>query len=120
MEKSWELVPRLFLQVEDGPSRLKGRVVFSDFATDLGALGMPADSPYIVTVGAADPLGRPELSSTAGPPLNRGLLAKPTILAFDTVALGLGGSAEAFGTGLATPFAAGLTTVEEVVRETVL
>jgi hypothetical protein len=109
LQRDWELWPRLFVEVVDGPSRLQGRPLFLDYATDAGSLGTPADARTVITVGAADLSGRPEPYSTEGPPLNRGLLVKPTVLAYDVIGLGVGGKAAAYGTALATPFAAGLT-----------
>ena len=108
-ERSWDLWPRLFVEVLDPASRLAGRAVFLDYATDLGTLGVPADARGLVTVGAADRDGRPRPYSTSGPPLNRDLLVKPDVLAFEGFRLNLGGSVEIYGSDLATPFATGLS-----------
>jgi hypothetical protein len=97
--KYWELRPRLFVQTFTGP----GRVVFEDFSTDLGNLGMPADARRVISVGAADDRGQRQPYSAGGPPANVELLPKPDVLAPD--ALGLDG---ADGTGTSTGFAAGL------------
>jgi hypothetical protein len=108
-QQSWELWPRIFVEVVDGPSRLKGRAVFWDYATDAGALGMPAEARSVITVGAADAMGRPEPDSTIGPPLNRALLWKPDILAYGNLGTKPPGTAALRGSSLATPFAAGIT-----------
>ena len=52
-QKTFELHPRLFVETLEGP----GRVLLHDFATEEGAMGMPADSRNVVTVGAADRQG---------------------------------------------------------------
>jgi hypothetical protein len=108
LQREWELWPRLFVEVLDDPSRSAGRAVFLDYVTDRGTLGIPADARGVTTVGAADLKGRPEPSSAKGPPLNRDLLVKPDVLAFDVLRFGLEGGTAAYGTSQATPFAAGL------------
>lgn len=95
----WELRPRLFVQTFTGP----GRVVFEDFATDLGTLGMPADARRIISVGAADGKGQRQPYSAGGPPANLELLPKPDVMAPDTLELD-----GAEGTGTSAGFAAGL------------
>ena len=60
----FELRPRLFVETLEGP----GRVLLHDYKTAVGAMGMPADSRNVVTVGAADRQGRPE-------PYQRGRIA---------------------------------------------
>jgi hypothetical protein len=102
-----ELWPRLFVEVADGPSRLRGRAVWLDYASDLGTLGLPADARGVATVGAADTLGAPQLYSTSGPALNRGLLPKPNLLAIDALHMNRGWAVEVFGSALSAPFAAG-------------
>jgi hypothetical protein len=109
VQREWELRPRLFLEVLEGPSRPAGRAVFLDYVTDRGTLGVPADARSAVTIGAADLLGRPQPYSTKGPPANRELLAKPDALAFDELRFGAGASTSPYGTSLAGSFAAGLT-----------
>jgi hypothetical protein len=107
IEEIWELRPRLFVDATEAGTR--GRAVFLDYATDAGNLGMPADSRTLVTVGAADQKGRPEPWSTMGPPLNRGLLAKPNILAYDSVPLSGARDIRALGASISAAFAAGMT-----------
>jgi hypothetical protein len=109
LQQFWELWPRVFVEVLDGPSRLAGRAVFLDYATDLGASGMPADAKRLITVGAADAQGKPEPFSTYGPLLNRSLIVKPTVLAYDGMRGIAGGEVEIYGASLSAPFAAGLT-----------
>jgi hypothetical protein len=107
IEEFWELRPRLFVNGTEAGK--PGRAVFLDYATDEGSLGMPADARMLVTVGAADQEGRPESWSTMGPPLNRGLLTKPNILAYDSVPIPGARGSRARGTSLSTAFAAGTT-----------
>lgn len=98
--KYWELRPRLFVQTFVGA----GRVVFEDYSTDLGNLGMPADARRVISVGAADEKGQRQPYSAGGPPANLELLPKPDVMAPDT--LGLADAPE--GTSAAAGFAAGL------------
>ena len=107
IEEFWELRPRLFVDGSAGGNT--GRAVFVDYATDEGSLGMPADSRTLVTVGAANPEGKPDAASTMGPPLNRPLLHKPNILAYDSVSLPGAINTGHAGSSIATPFAAGMT-----------
>jgi hypothetical protein len=107
IEEFWELRPRLFVNATEAGKR--GRVVLLDYATGAGSLGMPAESRMLVTVGAADQEGRPEPWSTMGPPLNRGLLTKPNILAYDSVPLPGTIDIRALGTSISAAFAGGTT-----------
>jgi hypothetical protein len=106
-EKTWELRPRLFLEAVDDASRAAGRPVFLDYATDEGAIGMPADSRGVITVGAADRSNHPQLYSATGPVMNLELLVKPNLLVYGDERLGPPG-AVAYGADLAAPLAAGL------------
>ena len=106
LEKHWELQPRLFVDVVDGPHR-DGRPVFADFSTDQGSVGLPGDARSVITVGAADWRGRPQPYSAGGPLAFAELANKPTLLAYDALQLGPPGSGGAVGTSVATSFAAG-------------
>jgi hypothetical protein len=106
-EKTWELRPRLFLEVVDDPSRAAGRPVFLDYATDEGTLGMPADSRGLITVGSADRANHAQSYSATGPAMNLDLLVKPNLLVYDDGRLGTEG-AVAYGADLAAGYAAGL------------
>ncbi|MGE3805418.1 MAG: hypothetical protein AB7K24_12155 [Gemmataceae bacterium] len=108
MQVAWELKPRLFVEVVDDASRQKGRVVFQDFPTIVGALATPADSRTVLTVGAVGPDGLARSYSTVGPPMNVELLVKPDLLSQDDLLLGPGESGLAFGSSQAAAFAAGL------------
>jgi hypothetical protein len=99
--KTFELHPRLFIETLEGP----GRILLHDYVTEAGALGMPADSRAIITVGAADRQGRPQPYATVGPPHDVLLLVKPDVMAYDQVEQG---KDAAQGAGVATGFAAGL------------
>jgi hypothetical protein len=103
--RTFELRPRLFVETLEGP----GRVLLHDFTTEEGALGMPADSRNVITVGAADRQGRPEPYSAGGPPHDVALLAKPDVLAFDQVEAQSKDAAQ--GVGVATGFAAGMAAI---------
>ncbi|MCI0464119.1 MAG: hypothetical protein L0Z62_44870, partial [Gemmataceae bacterium] len=83
LQKSWELWPRLFVQVLDEPARALGRAVFLDYPTALGSIGMPADAQRLITVAAADLAGRLQAYSATGPALRLELLPKPEIRAHD-------------------------------------
>jgi hypothetical protein len=107
IQESWELTPRIFVAAV-APANA-GRPVFIDYATDEGSLGMPADSRMLLTVGAAHLDGRQDAATTQGPPLNRDLLTKPNLFAYSAPPPIPGGGSKAFGTSVATSFAAGLT-----------
>lgn len=96
MRQVWELRPRIFVRTVAGPAT--GRVILSDYATNVGNPGMPADSRRILSVGAAQTDGRPQPYTASGPPMNMDLAIKPNMLAYDSVP----------GTDIATSFAAGL------------
>jgi hypothetical protein len=100
----WELKPRLFIETIDEVVRPRGRVVFADFATDAGTIGMPADSRGVISVGAAALDGKPRPDSVSGALPYVDLSQRPTVLAYDALALE-GGTA--FGTSVANAFAAG-------------
>jgi hypothetical protein len=104
-EKTWELRPRLFVEAIDAASSRQGRPLFLDYATDRGTVGMPADSRSVVTVGAANLSKQPRPYSALGPPANLDLIVRPNLFAFDM--LDVAGPSVAYGTSLATPFAAG-------------
>jgi hypothetical protein len=109
LEKHWQLTPRLFVEAVAGPTSRQGRPVFRDFATDWGTVGEPADGRRLIAVGAAGPDKQAEPFSAPGPPPGMELFLTPRLLAFDRLDLGARGPA--FGTGLATPFAAGAAAV---------
>jgi hypothetical protein len=98
--KTPEMRPRLFLETLEGP----GRVLFQSYATETADIGMPGDAHHVLTVGAADPAGKPRPYSARGAH-NLDLLVKPDVLAFDQVL------PEGQGPGLASAFAAGLAAV---------
>jgi hypothetical protein len=104
-QKTFELRPRLFVETLEGP----GRVLLHDFTTAEGAMGVPADSRNVITVGAADRQGRPEPYSASGSPLDAALLAKPDVLAYDQVEAPSKDAAQ--GVGVATGFAAGMAAI---------
>jgi hypothetical protein len=107
IEKSWELEPRVFVDVVNDPFKLSGRPLLLDYATNLGTIGTAGDAHGLITFGAADAAGNPESFSSPGPPLHLELLIKPDALASDQLQVQTGGGSIAFGSGLATAFAAG-------------
>jgi hypothetical protein len=108
LQQGWELRPRLFLNVLDEASRRAGRAVFLDYVSENGALGMPADSRYLLVIGAAGPNGAPRPYSVRGTALGLELRPRPDALAVDGVTLG---EPAAFGTAPATGLAAGMAAV---------
>jgi hypothetical protein len=109
--KTFELRPRLFVETREGP----GRVLLHDFTTAEGAMGMPADSRNVITVGAADRQGRPEPYSAGGSPFDVILLPKPDVLAYDQIETA--GKDAAQGAGVATGFAAGFAALSPTSPE---
>ena len=108
-EQSWEMRPRIFLDVVGDDFRRQGRAVFIDYPTDLGTLGMPADSNSVLTVGSADlATHSPEVDSASGPAWNLELQKKPDLWAYDGIRLFPDGGGECIGTSRAAGFAAGL------------
>jgi hypothetical protein len=104
------------VDVEDAPSRLAGRPIFLDYATNLGTLGLPADARGLRTVGAAGASGQPEPYAAMGPPLQRQLESKPDMLAFDLLPLQIRTGPIAYGGALAAAFAAGQAALEPPTR----
>jgi hypothetical protein len=104
----WELRPRLFVDVVGGHAKAQGRPILGDFAARVGSIGVPGDARSILTVSAAALTGHPEPYATAGPPYDLRLLAKPDLLAFDTVSTTASQEGRAYDTDLATSFAAGM------------
>jgi subtilisin family serine protease len=109
--KTFELRPRLFVETLEGP----GRVLLRDFTTAEGAMGMPADSRNVITVGAADHQGRPEPYSASGSPLGAALLVKPDVLSYDQIETPTPNAAQ--GVGVATGFAAGVAALGPTLPE---
>lgn len=103
-ERDWELRPRIFVEVIDDAHRVQGRAVFSDFATDAGSIGLPADARNVISVGAANFKNRPQLYSAFGSPAGMEIARRPWLYAYDELDLAGGG---AFGTSVANAFAAG-------------
>jgi hypothetical protein len=106
LEKKWELRPRIFVEVIDEATRLKGRAVLADFSTEAGVIGLPADARNVVSVGAASFKNQPEMYSAYGSPMLMDLARRPWLYAYDELELAGGG---AFGTAIANAFAAGTT-----------
>lgn len=106
VEKNWEFRPRLYVEATDPENRLVGRPQFADYSTDQGTLGIPGDSRGLSTVTSMglDNKTMPYAVVGTAPYLD---LAKQHLLFVpDQVGDGMGA---AFGTPLATSFAAGMT-----------
>ena len=106
LEKNWELRPRIFVEVIDEANRVQGRAVFSDFATELGGIGLPADARNVISVGAANFKQQPQPYSAFGTPAGMEMARRPWLYAYDELTLAGGG---AFGASVANAFAAGTT-----------
>ena len=107
LEKKWELWPRLFVECVDPVASTEGRMVFADYVTDQGTIGMLADARTVVTVGAAQLSGKAEPFSSAGPPMGLVGFRKPNVLAYDALDVALPGMSKVYGSDLATAFATG-------------
>lgn len=108
--KKFDLRLRFFAEVADAESRVAGRPVWVDFATNEGSTGMPGDANSLVTVGAADRTNRSQPYSSWGPPLNLELLPKPNFLSYDGLEVGADDPKGVIGTHIAAAYAAGVTT----------
>jgi hypothetical protein len=104
LEKDWDLRPRIFVEVIDDEHRVQGRAVFSDFATDAGSIGVPADARNVISIGAASFKNKPQPYSAYGSPGGVELARRPWLYAYDELSLAGGG---AYGTSVANAFAAG-------------
>ncbi len=105
-EKNWELRPHLGIETLDEASGRQGRVVLGDFRTDAGAIGVPADSRGVVSVGSVDLKDEPQPYSTSGAPMLAELARMPTLWTYDALELAGGG---AMGGSVANAYAAGAT-----------
>jgi hypothetical protein len=108
LEKKWEMRARLFVETVDDTSFRLGRPVLLDFATSQGTVGIPGDARGVVTVAAADANDRLQPHSAGGPPVNLDHLVRPNVLAYDRLRLGEGETGGAYGSSVATAFAAGI------------
>ncbi len=104
LTQDWELRPRVLVETVDDAVRPQGRVVFADFATDAGTIGMPADARGVISVGAADLDGKLRPDSVTGSLPYVDISQRPMVLAYDALQLD-GGTA--FGSSVANAFAAG-------------
>lgn len=104
----WELRPRLFVKLADARSGAAGRPDLQDFASRVGSIGIPGDARTVLTVSAAAPGGQPAPYATDGPPYDLRLLAKPDLLAYDSVRIAPVPGALGYDPSVATSFAAGM------------
>ncbi len=107
--QGWELKPRIHVEAVGPAATVTDRPLFLDYATDMGSLGVPADSDGVVTVGATDMNGNLQPYTTLGPPLSRWLLRKPNILVPDGLDLQIRSEQSSYGSDIAAPFAAGVS-----------
>ena len=101
----FDLKPRIFVEVLDAETREKGRVVFQDYQTLLGGVGMPADARSVFTVGAATLDRKPQPFSAVGGGPGMEMIQKPDLWAFDELPIPQG---PAKGTSLSSSFAGGI------------
>ena len=110
LEKVWELRPRIFIEVLDGPTAVRGRPVFLDYESLLGGMAVPADARSVLAVGSAHLSRRPEPTSALGAGPNTEMRLKPDVLAFDQLPRLGNGTGPAWGTSLSASFAGGMGT----------
>jgi hypothetical protein len=108
LETTWELQPRLFVEVIDNPAAARGRPVFQDYATKQGSIPILADARSLLAIGAASLSNQPQPYTAAGAPGTLWNFMKPNLLAYDQLALTGDAPGSAHGAELATPFAAGM------------
>jgi hypothetical protein len=101
-EVSWELRPRLFVESADG----KGRFALGDYSSAAGGVAVPADARGVFAVGAAGPDGKVRPFAATGAGAQTELMAKPDLVAPDTLP-GSGDESAARGSDVAAAFAAG-------------
>jgi hypothetical protein len=97
----------LFVECIDPVASTDGRVVFEDYATDQGSIGMLADARTVVTVGGAQLSGKPLPYTSPGPPMGVVGYVKPNVLAYATLDVEVPGLSKAYGSDVATAFATG-------------
>lgn len=68
---------------------------------------MPADAYEVIVVGAAGDDGKAQPFSSRGAPMGARLAGRPDLMFYDHLGLNLGEGPNVYGSGLATPFAAG-------------
>ncbi len=108
MQTHWELWPRIFVSAIDQPSAAKGRVTFRDYATSAGSIPILSDTRSLIAVGAGSAANVPQPYAAVGTPGALWNFHKPNLLAYDSLALTPAGTGSAYGSSLATPFAAGM------------
>ncbi len=108
LEPKWELNMRLLVRAIDGPHAKEGRPVWKEFSTPEGTIGLPGDGRGLIPVGALNLDGKRQPYSSPGPPAGMDLLKSPRVFGFDALGIGDEGNGPAFGSGVATPFVAGM------------
>lgn len=107
LETTWELRPRLFVQVTDQATFGKGRALWRDYQTTQGSIPILADAQTLLSVGAVGLDNGPQPYSAVGAPGTLWNVLKPNVLAYDSLALAPPDSGSAYGASVSTPFAAG-------------
>ena len=108
-QKQFDLRLRILVEVLDEPARGSGRVVFLDYPTTEGAIGMPGDAGAVWSIGAARSANQAQPFSASGPAMNLDLLRRPSFFAFDGLEVGTGELKGVQGSDVAASFAAGVT-----------
>ncbi|MFO0864396.1 MAG: hypothetical protein U0744_07020 [Gemmataceae bacterium] len=87
LDATWELRPRLFVEVGDEATRSRGRIVLDDWWSENGALGMPTGAQTVISV-----IGRTaSLAKRRTTPVGVSRLGEETgIFMFDAVGVGHG------------------------------
>ncbi|VTS06154.1 S8/S53 family peptidase [Tuwongella immobilis] len=102
----WELRPKITIEVLDGTTAAKGAIVFADFPSMIGGVGIPGDVLAPVTVGAITANHRPAIDTALGSGPGTLLLIKPDFFTYEVFPK-ITGLGRARGTSLASGFAAG-------------
>jgi hypothetical protein len=101
LRRDVEISPRIFVETLSSKPG-EGQVVFRSYRNPKAGVGIPSDSPGVVTVGV------PVAGSLAGGGTGVTLLVKPDILGPDVLDLGNGAALR--GPGVATGYVAGIAT----------
>jgi hypothetical protein len=107
-EVHWDLRPRIFIQVLDDATRVKGRIVFADYQSFLGGVAVPADGRSVIAVGAMHASRRPQPYSSIGAGMAADLFVKPDVMTYDALPKLGDGSGPARGSTLSAALATGM------------
>ena len=83
----FEVSPRIVVGPADAATAAQGTITFATYATPTAGVGIPGDSPAVLTIGATPDPGRPSVGPTGGGP-GVALRIKPDLTAPGRVAVG--------------------------------